>query len=402
MSILIVDDSNLEKKVLEDYLNTAGFTTICVDSSEEALEVLGLDDNGDIVNVTEGRTAKDVEAIFMDFIMPGMNGIDACKVIKRSYWHDVPVIMITSSHDEHILEEAFEAGVMDYVTKPVNKVELLARLRSALTLKRELDARRQYEQKLRFDLNLAKGIQRQLLSADFVEDNIAVNSIHHASDFLSGDMYYWTKISQDLYGMLIFNVAGHGIPASLVSIFVSSVAQEVILNFIDPASVMQELNQRMCEFSESNSHDRNMDNNFPLFFSAIYLTVDTAEKRIDYVNAGHVPGILHMFDQTNDAETATVLLDQGTAWLGLFDDINIEQSTVYYQGRTRLALLSDELIENMADGREEGLNFLTKKLTNSQNVPGRQLPRYILDGQLRGDISKDDVCLITISLEMDD
>lgn len=404
MSILIVDDSNLEKKVLQDFLKEAGFETISVDSAEEAFTILGINANGDSAKIVKSisKQGRDIETIFMDFVMPGMNGIEACKVIKRSCWHDVPIIMITSSHEEDILENAFAAGVMDYVTKPVSKVELLARLRSAVNLKQELDARREYEQKLYFELNLAKGIQRQLLSADFKESDIVVNSIYHPSEFLSGDMYYWTKISQSLYGMLIFDVTGQGIPASLISIFISSVAQEVILNFIDPAAVMQELNQRMCEFSENHSYNRSLDGKFPLFFSALYLTIDTAEQRIDYVNASHAPGILHMFNTAGPEVPDTVLLKQGTACLGLFDDVKIEHNTIFYDGWTRLVLSSDGLLESLGESQEAGLKLLTKKLVKSKNVPDDGLSPYILGGQMRGDIAKKDICLVTVSLGMAD
>ena len=72
-----------------------------------------------------------------------MSGIEACKVIKANeFVGDVPVIMVTVHDDGEHLSNPFNAGAMDYVTKPVNRVELVSGVRSALELKRERDVRK--------------------------------------------------------------------------------------------------------------------------------------------------------------------------------------------------------------------------------------------------------------------
>lgn len=78
-----------------------------------------------------------------------MDGREACRIIKSAeYLQDIPVITVTSLTEIEHLEKAFAAGATDYITKPVNKVELLARIRSALKLKYEMDRRKAREQKL--------------------------------------------------------------------------------------------------------------------------------------------------------------------------------------------------------------------------------------------------------------
>jgi diguanylate cyclase (GGDEF)-like protein len=81
--------------------------------------------------------------------MPGINGIEACRQIKaQKHVHDIPILMVTGVVDEDELEVAFAAGATDYITKPIKYAELLARLRSALALKYELDCRKAHEQEL--------------------------------------------------------------------------------------------------------------------------------------------------------------------------------------------------------------------------------------------------------------
>jgi diguanylate cyclase (GGDEF)-like protein len=142
MSILIVDDARDALEPLRLLLEAAGFGPLrTAGSAEEAFRLLGLDGQAD--------AAGDVDVILMDVAMPGLSGIEACRRIKMdARLRDVPVIMLTGQTDERDLEAAFEAGASDYVTKPFKVVELLARLRAALALKRETDARKAREGEL--------------------------------------------------------------------------------------------------------------------------------------------------------------------------------------------------------------------------------------------------------------
>lgn len=133
MNILIVDDSAVNRKLTDDILRMEGYSEISMaDSAEEAFRLLGLP-NG------EGAGEK-IDLILLDMVMPGMSGIEACRKIKAvEPLKDIPVIMITALKDSSNLQLAFEAGVDDYITKPVGAVELLSRVRSALKLKAEID-----------------------------------------------------------------------------------------------------------------------------------------------------------------------------------------------------------------------------------------------------------------------
>jgi len=84
-----------------------------------------------------------VDLILMDINMPGLDGIEACRRIKADMgFNDVPVIMVTAEVDTESLKRAFDAGASDYVKKPFNRVELGARVESALKLKRAMDAQK--------------------------------------------------------------------------------------------------------------------------------------------------------------------------------------------------------------------------------------------------------------------
>ncbi len=141
MAILIVDDSPDQHLLLRSILTKAGHDEIItVDSARAAFTALNLDGP---------PTSVKVDLILMDLLMPDIDGVEACRQIKQQeHLRDIPIIMVTAKNDLNSLKEAFSAGAMDYINKPVNGVELLARVSSALTLKHEMDCRKKRETEL--------------------------------------------------------------------------------------------------------------------------------------------------------------------------------------------------------------------------------------------------------------
>jgi adenylate cyclase len=156
MAILIVDDTATDRFALALMLNDAGYTELLTaNSAAEALRCLAR------------HTPEAIELILTDLNMPGVNGIAACAQIKAMpEWSDIPIIMITGSDEVDDLSAAFAAGAIDYITKPANPVELLARVRSALRLKHEMDSRKARERELQ-----ALNMQLEGVLADLAEQH---------------------------------------------------------------------------------------------------------------------------------------------------------------------------------------------------------------------------------------
>jgi PleD family two-component response regulator len=142
MRILVVDDQEDARDLTEGALLSAGYTDIATAASGwEALKIL------DVGRVTDEDAAVDIA--LLDIVMPEMDGVEVCARIRNdTRYADMPIIMVTSLDDMNSLANAFVAGATDYVTKPVNRIELVARVRAALRLKAELDRRQAREREL--------------------------------------------------------------------------------------------------------------------------------------------------------------------------------------------------------------------------------------------------------------
>ena len=142
MAILIIDASQDQQAPLRAIVGKAVHTALLsADSEMSAFSVLDM----------EGQEppAK-IDLILMDVLMPELDGVEACRQIKsRPHLCGIPIIMVTAKNDLSNLQAAFAAGANDYITKPVNNVELLARVSSALALKKEMDCRKTREGELR-------------------------------------------------------------------------------------------------------------------------------------------------------------------------------------------------------------------------------------------------------------
>ncbi|MDA2519935.1 fused response regulator/phosphatase [Bacillus cereus] len=375
MSILIVDDNPVNIFVIEKILKQAGYhDLVSLNSAQELFEYIQFG--------KESSRHNEIDLILLDIMMPEIDGLEVCRRLqKEEKFKDIPIIFVTALEDANKLAEALDMGAMDYITKPINKVELLARMRVALRLKSELNWHKEQEENLRNELDLATQVQRNLLSSPLREDHIKIEASYLPSFKLAGDMYYWYKIDENRYGIILLDVMGHGISASLVCMFISSVLRETIKCLIDPELVIKELNKYMTLLHNEND-------NIPYYFTAIYLVVNTEDRTVEYVNAGHPAGYV-LVDETNVVE-----LDRGSCAVGFFDEIKVKKTVIPFEKNAQILLFTDGVLEAIANDEfesEEKLRTFTERKWGD------------LEGEIEGfykeeqkKAQSDDMCLIMI------
>ncbi len=135
LRILIVDDVSINIQVIANILKKDGYQMSYAQSGKAALVKSNF---------------QDFDLILLDVMMPEMNGFEVCIQLKQELkTKDIPVIFLTAKSDTESIVRGFEAGGADYVTKPFNGVELLARVKTRLDLKRSQEALKSAYQKLK-------------------------------------------------------------------------------------------------------------------------------------------------------------------------------------------------------------------------------------------------------------
>lgn len=383
MKILIVDDNPTNIIIIREILKKEGYrNTEAVNSAVEMLERLGYS-----IKSGEGpQSRSDVDLILLDMMMPEMDGISACRLLQQvEILKDIPVIMVTAVGDSKKLAEALDAGAVDYVTKPINKVELMARIRSALRLKQEKDWHKERDQRIQDELKLAALIQNAVLSSPISDPYLKIDALYKPSFELAGDLYSWYSLGEGRYGVILLDMMGHGISSSLFCMFIASVLKDTVTTYVEPEKVIQELNRRFNMLYIENQLVQ-------YYFTAIYLVIDTRYKKIDYVNAGHPPGL---FYQENGK---VVKLGTVCPPVGLFDKIEAPTQTITYQGEGHLVLYTDGLTESVEGTQEEQLNWLEEQLHGDHEFPKERMTELIFDEEGPQE-REDDKCLVWISLQ---
>ena len=135
-NILVVDDDPVNLQVILNFLNQDNYNVVLSTNGFEALDKINYNE---VSGEDENRIQQGFDLILLDIMMPKISGYEVCRKIRQIYTlYDLPVIMLTARNHISDLITGFDAGANDYLTKPVNKDELLARVRTLLTLKRSV------------------------------------------------------------------------------------------------------------------------------------------------------------------------------------------------------------------------------------------------------------------------
>jgi len=124
-TVLIVDDEPFTHDIIEGFLHREGYNLVFASNGVEALNCI--------------ETIKP-DVILLDVMMSGVDGLEVCRRLKADErWQPIPIILVTALTSKEDLIAGFEAGANDFIRKPVNELELRARVRSMMRIKQQYD-----------------------------------------------------------------------------------------------------------------------------------------------------------------------------------------------------------------------------------------------------------------------
>ena len=187
--ILVVDDDTTNLRFLEVVLTDQGYQVRAASDGELALRSVN---------------AKLPELILLDYMMPGMDGIEVCCHLKSNpETKDIPVIFLSGLEETELKVKALEAGAIDYVTKPIESSELLVRIQNHLKmfrLQNELackaeELRKEIEEHNSAEENLGKSLQREQALADIFRNAPVAIAYGHADGRLENCNKAFAKLT---------------------------------------------------------------------------------------------------------------------------------------------------------------------------------------------------------------
>jgi sigma-B regulation protein RsbU (phosphoserine phosphatase) len=241
--ILIVDDNPKNLQILGNYLHNEGYKVEFALDGKSALDWIE-------------RTEFDL--ILLDIMMPGMDGFEVCKIIQSDpVKQKIPVIFLTAKVDTESIITGFDLGAVDYIIKPFNQKELIARVKTQIEIKRSRDeiARSlkeiEYKNKLiTYSIQYAHTIQAAVLKAsmdgsDFFPEQFCIIL---PKDIVSGDFYWFHKTDNKLL-VGVFDCTGHGIPGAFMSILGITLLNETVIRekIIEPHLILNRLREKIID-----------------------------------------------------------------------------------------------------------------------------------------------------------
>lgn len=240
--------------------------------------------------------------------------------------------------------------------------------------------------KINEDIVLARNIQQAILPTIKDFQNISFQFKHVPSNNLSGDIFDVIQIDKHRMGMYIADVVGHGISASIMTMFIRGAIRTILSENGDlsPSEVVLELKERFGALKLDVSQ----------YFTIIFAIIDTNEKTLTYVNAGHNATPL-VFNENNMAE----MRNRGRFISNIFPPLEYEERTLTLNPGDRFLFYTDGLLETMnRDGQFFGMDRLKKWIMKNPHS-SRFLDKLTKDLQsFRWLEQKDDIAMLYMKI----
>lgn len=266
--ILVVDDEPRNVRILQIHLNAQGYTVYTAEDGVEALDSVEKD-------------APDL--ILLDINMPKMDGFEVVKRIRANKATEfIPIVMITALRDTRENRiKSIEAGADDFIEKPFDSLEVLARVRSLLRIKEYQDTLAKHNARLEEELQMARSIQEILIPQNGVQElsGFRIASRCCPEMAVGGDFFDVWEVAPNRLGVFISDVMGHGVSAAFVTVFIKTILaefQELVED--NPGYLLEILNTRFNDLISSRLF---------MFATAFCGIIDLGKEELVCANAGH-------------------------------------------------------------------------------------------------------------------
>ncbi len=319
-TVLIVDDVPVNVKLLETIFRKEGFRTLTAASGPEG---------------REQARKEHPDLILLDIMMPEESGLETCTKLKANpETTDIPIIFISAMDDARSKVKGLTIGGFDYITKPFDKGEVLARSRLHIKLKQAYNAVAREQASRLKQLHEA---QQAILStpADFPDANFAVfyGPVHEAG----GDFYDVIRISEGIFGYFVADISGHDLGAAYITPALKALISQNAGPLFMPEETIKMVNRVISSLLVPGQH-----------LTATYVHLNRLRNGITLISAGHLP-IIYL-----GCDGRALPLGASGDILGAFETITLEPMQISVSKGDRFFLFTDGIVEDSVRKRQTG------------------------------------------------
>ena len=287
----------------------------------------------------------DFDIILSDINMPEMDGLSLLAKVNELKNPAMKCIMVSAYGDMDNIRSAMNKGAFDFATKPIDLDDLSRTIEKAIEQVRYIRESQQEHNQLesiKNDLAIAGEIQQTILPRSFppfpeLTEVVDIYASMTPAKDVGGDFYDFFQIDDERIGLVIADVSGKGVPASLFMAVSRTLLRATALRGVSSAECLTYANKLLCKES--------LDSMFVTVFYGIY---HYKTGMMDYTNAGHNPPYL-----LRGGRTVECLPVASNFVVGVFDDIEFESNTLTFGIGDTLLLYTDGVTEAFNDKREQ-------------------------------------------------
>ena len=380
--ILIVDDNALNRNLLRLILRKHGYELIEATDGEQGIEIC---------------SNELPDLVLLDIIMPRKDGYEVCSELKANErTKDIPIIFLSAKDEASDKIKGLELGAVDYITKPFDKGEVLARVRTQIKIHNLTKSLMEKQEKLEEDLKAAAHIQNSLIPSTYPKvENFSFAWRFIPCEYSGGDIFNIHRLDENNLAVYIIDVSGHGVPSAMVTVSVNQSLLPTTGMILKRSSTMPPY----YTIAPPVEVLKQLDKEYPMerfdkYFTIAYFIINSKTRQIRYSSAAHpMPVLIRTSGEIK-------LLEKGGPIISMGDIIPFEEGKISMYPGDRLYLYTDGIVDYVNEnGERYGEERFYNELLNHRKerldaICGRVIDSLIFFG---GNIkAHDDITLVAL------